>query len=170
MEIRYVTPNDDPLKISEIYERSWKYAYRGILPQAYLDSIPAGRWAGSIHKPGMRSLVMTDHGEVIGTASFCPSRWPDYADHGEIVSIYFLPDHIGKGYGGALLSRCIEELRLCGYRKVLLWVLEDNHRARRFYEKNGFVCAQVYMDDIIGGKAVREVLYWLDGSASDRDV
>ena len=42
MEIRYLTPEDDPLAVSNIYESSWKYAYRGIVPQSYLDSIPAG--------------------------------------------------------------------------------------------------------------------------------
>lgn len=38
MEIRYVAQNDDPLEISGIYESSWKYAYKGIIPQEYLDS------------------------------------------------------------------------------------------------------------------------------------
>ena len=44
MEIRFADKNDDLLEISGIYERSWKYAYKGIIPQNYLDSIPAGRW------------------------------------------------------------------------------------------------------------------------------
>ena len=44
---------------------------------------------------------------------------------------------------------------------MLLWVLEDNHRARKFYEKNGFIYSEVFFDDNIGGKNVREVLYFL---------
>ena len=39
MEIRYIDKNDDPFEISDIYEQSWKYAYKGIIPQEYLDSI-----------------------------------------------------------------------------------------------------------------------------------
>lgn len=160
MEIRYITQNDNPLEISIIYESSWKYAYKGIIPQDYLDSIPTGRWANSISKAGMNNLILIENGMIIGTASFCKSRWEKYSDYGEIVSIYFLPDHIGKGYGRLLLNKCIEELKQCGFSKVLLWVLEDNHRARKFYEKNGFICSKIFIDDNIGGKDVREVLYF----------
>lgn len=161
MEIRHITQNDNPLEISKIYESSWKYAYKGMIPQDYLDSIPMGQWANSISKVGMNNLVLIENGMMIGTASFCKSRWEKYRDYGEIVSIYFLPDYIGKGYGRLLLNRCIEELKQCGFRKVLLWVLEDNHRARKFYEKNGFICSEIFMDDNIGGKDIREVLYVL---------
>lgn len=159
MEIRYITEHDNPLEISNIYESSWKYAYKGIIPQDYLDSIPTGRWADAIRKDGMNNLVLLENGMFIGTASFCKSRWKEYSDYGEIVSIYFLPDYIGKGYGKLLLNKCIEQLKQCGFCKVLLWVLEDNHRARNFYEKNGFTCSDIFMDAQIGGKDVREVMY-----------
>lgn len=125
MEIRYVTQNDDLLEISGVYESSWKYAYKGIIPQEYLYSIPAGRWADSIGKAGMNNLVLTENGRIIGTASFCGSRWAEHGECGGIVSIYFLPEFIGQGYGGLLLSKCVEELKQCGFEKVLLWVLED---------------------------------------------
>lgn len=161
MEIRYITKDDDPFEISKIYESSWKYAYKGIIPQEYLDSIPTGQWADGINKSGLNSLVLIEDGKLIGTAGFCRSRWEKYSDYGEIVSIYFLPDYIGKGYGRLLLTICIQELKQCGFRKVLLWVLEDNHRARKFYEKNGFIYSGVFMDENIGGKDVREVLYFL---------
>ncbi len=164
MEIRYITKDDDPLEISKIYESSWQSAYKGMIPQDYLDSIPAGQWADGISKAGLNSLVLIERGRMIGTASFSQSRWEKYSDYGEVVSIYFLPDCIGKGYGRLLLHKCIEELKKCGFIKVLLWVLEDNHRARKFYEKNGFLCSGVFMDADIGGKGIREVLYFLDDS------
>ena len=162
MEIRPVNAHDDPLAISDIYEQSWRYAYRGIVPQAYLDSIPHGRWAAHVQKDGMHSLVLLEHGQIIGTASVCRSRWAQYPGYGEIVSIYLLPDAMGKGYGAPLLQSCIEALREMGLDQILLWVLEENTRARRFYEKNGFVCADVYLEDTIGGRAVREVMYRYD--------
>ena len=65
--------------------------------------------ADSINKIGMNSLVLMENGRIIGTASFCKSRWEKYSEYGEIVSIYFLPDSIGKGYGRLLLNKCIEE-------------------------------------------------------------
>lgn len=159
MEIRLLRRDDDLLQISSIYEKSWKYAYRGIIPQAYLDSIPAGRWADGIRKADVDTLVMIENGCFIGTASFCKSRWAQYPDYGEIVSIYFLPEYIGRGYGQKLIQRCIAELRHRGYHNLLLWVLEENTRARRFYGKNGFRCADVRREDCIGGRTVKEVLY-----------
>lgn len=159
MEIRFIDQNDSLLEISSIYESSWKFAYQNIIPQEYLDSIPAGRWADRITKNGTRSLVLLKDGRIIGTASICKSRWKQYPEYGEIVSIYFLPEYMGKGFGSCLLKRCIAELNKLGYNKILLWVLEENSRARKFYEKNGFVCSEEYINDTIGGKALREVLY-----------
>lgn len=159
MEIRYLNQNDDLFEISNIYESSWKYAYKKIIPQDYLDSISKGRWANSINREGMNNLVLIEDGLIVGTASFCKSRWEQYSDFGEIVSIYLLPDYIGKGYGSHLLKRCIEQLNKLGFTKLLLWVLEDNTRARRFYEKNSFNCSNEYLNDSIGGKEIREVMY-----------
>lgn len=159
MEIRFLSPADDLSEVSSIYEKSWKFAYRGIIPQDYLDSIPEGRWADRITKAGMHSLVMTDCGRLIGTAGFCRSRWEQYRDFGEIVSIYFLPEYIGRGCGTLLLQRCTEELERLGFRRLLLWVLEDNTRARAFYEKNGFLCSADSRSDCIGGKMLREIMY-----------
>ena len=159
MEIRYINQNDNLLEISNIYESSWKYAYKDIIPQDYLDSIPTGRWENSINKIGMNNLVVIENGLIIGTASFCKSRWEQYSNYGEIVSIYFLPAYMGKGYGKHLLKKCVEELNGFGYNNILLWVLEDNQRARRFYEKNGFTCSGDFLNDNIGGKELREIMY-----------
>lgn len=132
MEIRYVTSLDNPLDISEIYEKSWKYAYSDIIPSDYLDSIPKGRWANSITKVGMHSLVLTENNHIIGTASFCKSRWEQYSEYGEIVSIYFLPEYMGKGYGHYLLNACIEELKKSGFHKILLWFLMKTKEPENF--------------------------------------
>ena len=166
MEIRYINANDDPFEISSIYEKSWKFAYKGIIPQEYLNGIPSGHWANSLNKDGMNNLLLIENGQKIGTACFCKSRWEKYSDYGEIVSIYFLPDYFGKGYGKDLLNKCVDELNKLGFQKILLWVLEDNHRARKFYEKNGFICSEEYLNDNIGGKELREVMYFLSFSAN----
>lgn len=159
MEIRYINQSDDLLEISNIYENSWKYAYKGIIPQDYLDSIPTGRWVSGIDKFRMNNLVMIENGHIIGTASISKSRWQQYSDYGEIISIYFLPAYMGKGHGQHLLKKCIDELYMRGYNEILLWVLEDNQRARRFYEKNGFILSDEEMLSNIGGKDLKEIMY-----------
>lgn len=159
MEIRYLTSRDDLSEISGIYEKSWKHAYKNIIPQSFLDSIPEGKWADRIGESGINSLVATENGSPVSTASFCRSRWQEYSGYGEVISIYFLPEYIGRGYGKYLLLKCVEELKKLGFSDILLWVLEDNHRAREFYEKNGFVNSGEYRVDVIGGKELKELLY-----------
>lgn len=161
MEIRLLRETDDRLEISRIYEESWKFAYRGIVPQAYLDAIPIGRWAMNRDQEGRRSLVLKEGGRLIGTVCTGPSRWPEYPDFGEIISLYLLPEFVGRGYGGPLLAAAVETLAGQGFRDVLLWVLEENRRARRFYEKHGFCPTGDFMEQEIGGKPLREALYCL---------
>jgi len=159
MEIRQLNQTDDLCEISRIYEESWKFAYRGIVPQDYLDSIKAGSWVEYLGTPGRHSLVITEGGEYLGTASYSPSRSADSAGLGEIISLYLLPRSMGKGYGIKLLKAALEELEKLGYAEVFLWVLEENARARSFYEKAGFLPSGQSLEVNIGGKPLREVQY-----------
>lgn len=159
MEIRLMNDRDDRRAISKVYEESWKFAYKGLIPQDYLDSIPEGNWAKAVDLPGWNTLLMLDGVRIVGTSSYCHSRFDDWKDYGEIISIYFLPGYMGKGYGRALLQAAVDKLAEMGCRDILLWVLAENERAKRFYEKNGFAESGAYLNDNIGGKALREVQY-----------
>jgi len=146
-------------KKSAIYEKSWRYAYKGIIPQDYLDAIPKGGCVKNFEIPGWSTMVCVENGEYIGTSSFCKSRFEQHPDSGEVISIYLLPAFMGKGYGSKLLDAVMSELKNQGFTEVFLWVLEENSIARRFYEKYGFQCSYDYLDDNIGGKDLREVRY-----------
>ena len=161
MIIRLITENDDYAAVSDIYEQSWRYAYKGIIPQDYLDSIPEGRWVNGINANGRTDIGAFEGDRIVGTASFCTSRWKKFPERGEIVSIYLLPEYICRGIGAGLLEKCIEELEWEGFRSIILWVLEENVRARLFYEKHGFTATSEVMSDSIGGRELREVMYIL---------
>lgn len=160
MEIRRLNETDDRLAVSGIYEASWKYAYRDILPRDYLAGIQAGRWASRLDSEGMTTLIMLEEGRYIGTSSCCASRFPEFAGWGEVVSCYLLPAYMGRGYGKALLEAALSALASQGYRDIFLWVLEENRRARAFYERVGFHSGGVCRADVIGGKTVRETAYF----------
>lgn len=159
IEIRKMKHSDSRKEISNIYEQSWKYAYKGIVTQNYLDNIQIGQWCRAFDKPERYTLVMLEDDKIIGTSSYCKSRWEDYKDWGEIISIYFLPEYIGKGYGKNLLEMAVKELKTMGFKTIFLWVLEDNHRARHFYEKFGFIASGDFKKDNIGGKELCELQY-----------
>lgn len=159
MQIRYFLPEDDRGAVSRIYEESWKYAYKGIIPQEYLDSIPEGQWVSNLDNPAQKTLVCMEDGKYIGTSSFGQSRFEKLGNWGEIISIYLLPEYMGKGYGKLLLQTGVSELKRLGYEDIFLWVLKENNRARRFYERFGFAETEDYLETHIGGKALREIRY-----------
>ena len=47
------------------------------------------------------------------------------------------PDHWGNGTGHRQFRAARERLAAAGFPGMRRWVLEDNHRARRFYERQG---------------------------------
>ncbi len=159
LTIRKLLPSDELLAVSKIYTESWRYAYKNILSMQYLDSLSDGDWIGNLSKSGRHVWVAELDGKLIGTASYGESRTPEYKGQGEIYSIYFLPEYIGKGYGERLMSAVLSELKALDYKSTFLWVLEDNIAARRFYEKTGFVCSGEVKEAEIGGKTLREVKY-----------
>ncbi len=159
LTIRKLLPSDDRMAVGEIYAKSWKHAYRDLLPEEYLGTLTADGWANRLGRAGRHTLVAELDGKLIGTASFGESRTPEYAEEGEIYSIYFLPEYMDKGYGKRLMSTVLSELKALGYNSTFLWVLEDNITARHFYEKMGFACIGEVKEARIGGRAVREVRY-----------
>lgn len=159
MEIRPIRQTDDRMAISRVYEESWKFAYRDIIPQAYLSGIPAGSWAKAVDRDSMHTLLLLEGDCIVGTASYCAARFPEFAGFGEIVSIYLLPQYMGKGYGRPLLNAAVAGLKQLGFAQMFLWVLEENVRARKFYEKAGFRCSGQVLEDEIGEKALREIAY-----------
>ena len=48
------------------------------------------------------------------------------------------PDHWGQGVATAAVDAALDAMRRHGTRAASLWVLEDNHRARRLYEHLGW--------------------------------
>ena len=57
---------------------------------------------------------------------------------GELYALYVAPAHWSTGAGRALTDAALDGLRAAGYRRVVLWTLTENARARRFYDKAGF--------------------------------
>jgi len=139
MEVRGATAADAEA-IGAVQERGWQVAYRNIFPAAELARggfIQVERWRDRLANPppGWSTFVVERGGSVIGFASVGPSR--DEEGLGELYAIYVDPDAWSTGAGRALIERC--EATLAGrYDEATLWVLEDNPRARAFYERGGW--------------------------------
>src|SRR4051812_10127189 len=139
MRIRAATGADADA-IARVQERGWRVAYRHVFPAEELDRggfIQASRWRERLERPptGWATFVAERDGSVVGFVSVGPSR--DERGLGELYAIYVDPDEWSTGTGRALIERAEEHLR-GHYEEVALWVLEDNPRARRFYERAGW--------------------------------
>lgn len=140
--IRRARPEDARF-LAEVHVGSWRHAYRGLLPDTYLDRLSVedrvGAWRETLADPAWGVFVAEVDGNIVGFASFGPSRDDDAGqDVGEIPAIYVEPSVLGTGVGRELFAAATAELRQAGYRRATLWVLEANERARRFYEKAGW--------------------------------
>ncbi len=89
---------------------------------------------------------------IVGYASFGPETdvlsapWPhplttsgEDGSVAELYALYVRPAWWSTGTGRALMARVLDRTSGAGYLSITLWVLRDNRRARRFYERAGFV-------------------------------
>jgi GNAT superfamily N-acetyltransferase len=65
---------------------------------------------------------------------------PDDPALGHVARFYVRPDHWARGVGRHLHDAALGHLRALGYPAATLWVLEDNGRARSWYERRGWDC------------------------------
>lgn len=147
---------EDAAAVGKIYCDSWKAAYRGIMPDDYLDALtPDDRTIN----PANYLVLESEEGAVFGLANIGASRDKERPDWGELRAIYLLPEYWRKGSGTALFRAAEEELRRRGYGRYFLWVLVENTRARRFYEKMGMRLSGPEQSFSIGGKEIWECRY-----------
>jgi GNAT superfamily N-acetyltransferase len=136
---------DDAEAIAAVHVRGWQWGYRGLLPDAYLAALSVDRrveqWRSWLLDPG-RTVTWVAEGEdarSVGFVATGPSRDPGADDEtGEVYAIYVEEHGAGTGLGGALLQHAVQTLRDAGFARATLWVLDDNARARRFYEGAGW--------------------------------
>jgi ribosomal protein S18 acetylase RimI-like enzyme len=120
------------------------------------------RWSRYLLAPRPRSgsLVAAEGAKVVGFSSFGAARGEE--EVGELFTIYVLPESWGLGVGRALMRETLARLRRHDYAEAVLWVLEDNPRTRRFYERAGWHADGGVLDGEWLGTAVPEVRYRID--------
>jgi GNAT superfamily N-acetyltransferase len=157
----------DAEAVERIRVRGWQTAYRHVFPAEQLDrlELDTARWRRQIEilPWGWTIFVAEDEEHVVGFVAVGPSR--DGIRGGELYAIYVDPDRWSAGVGRALIERA--EIRLADdYDEATLWVLADNPRARRFYERAGWAPDGESKLEQRLGVAAREVRYYKRLSSS----
>lgn len=133
---------DDAQAISDVKRRSWQAAYRGLLPDDFLDELPLvpppDAWASAVDE-GRAPLVAEEAGEIVGFAAVGQARDEDLPEGtGELLMIYTLEKVWDSGVGHALHEAAVDRLREAGHKEAILWVVSGNRRAAAFYRAHGW--------------------------------
>jgi len=142
MPVRTAVAEDVP-EIARLHVNVWRAAYRGHVPEAYLDALDvsnsAERWAKNLRDASRVLLVATEEHRVVGFCSLVPSRDADaLGSVGEISALYVDANRWRCGHGSALIDSATDAAPSRGFSELTLWVLTANHGARAFYEARGF--------------------------------
>jgi len=138
LELRRAT-GADATAVAAVHVASWQVAYRGIVPDEFLDTFDvaerARRYTFDDHAPGGHVTWLASEGDVVvGMVTVSPCRDEDLSSFGELQALYVSPAKWRAGVGAALITKGEELLVDAGFSSACLWVFEENARARTFYE------------------------------------
>lgn len=165
-----IPDEDDAPALAGVNVRGWQAAYRDVMPQAFLQGLSVEQrsagWRRWIASPETWTQVaVDDDGTLLGYVAFSAARDADAAGAAEIVAIYVDPPHWRRGVGAQLMAAAARVIADAGFARTVLWVLQDNPRARAFYERRGFRHDPDGVRSIsIGGVELPELRYRRDGA------
>ena len=120
-----------------VHYAAWLETYPGLMPREYLEKRSLQKCEETARAFPDNTLVALDGDKVAGFLSYAPEArdFVSVRPASEVVALYVLRDHQGKGVGGVLLDRALE---LLPEKKVALFVLRGNEQAIGFYRHRGF--------------------------------
>jgi GNAT superfamily N-acetyltransferase len=163
VEVRPAEPGDAD-EVAAVHVRSWQVAYRGLMPQDYLDGLRAEDRAarytfGAEGADAPATAVAVVDGAICGFVTTAPARDDDVQGDGELSALYVDPASWGLGVGRTLMSAARDQLSDGGFTEVVLWVLVGNERAERFYRIDGWTPDGARRWYTVWGAHVDEVRY-----------
>lgn len=148
IEIRHADHSDIE-GMSVVVDSAWRENYRDIFTPDIIDNFTGEHRRKSFNElldRGVEIYVLTADGEIAALCAFQQTViLPDCA---EIMLMYVHPKFQRKGLGGRLLMYSLNEMRLCGFVRVVLDTAKKNEGARLFYEKYGFTLQKEFTDGI----------------------
>lgn len=155
----------DAAAIARLHIGSWRAAYRGLLPAAFLRSLDLGArtaaWKDRLLAPGVIVLLDEDDGYLRGFCASAPAALAG-PPAWEIASLHVEPSLRGRGIGGALFEAATGLARAHGAHDLVLWVVDGNTPARRFYAQRGMEPDGARQSREVGpGAVLQEVRYRL---------
>jgi ribosomal protein S18 acetylase RimI-like enzyme len=161
---------EDVSELARVNVAAWRRAYRGIVPDEFLDGMDSARrelgWARWVALPEPDAVFVATNGasdRVVAYAGVCAVRNKEDAHPslptGELVAIYADPAMWRCGAGHAVHEAAVSALARFGFRHAVLWVFEDNMLAQAFYRRHGWTSDGVRQEFEVGGQRPFDVRY-----------
>ena len=154
MRIKKADINDADI-VGYVHSTAWKQAYKDIFPMDYLEAdtpeVRACEFREACRDERILYFLLYEDKTAIGIVKVESER----NERCEILSIYILEKYRNKGYGKQFIAYLKDTFE---YKKIYLWVLEENMKARFFYESEGF-CLTGKKREINRGKQFKQLEY-----------
>jgi GNAT superfamily N-acetyltransferase len=111
------------------------------------------KWERETHR---LTVAESDDGEIVGFTYVGPSETEGAV---ELYAIHVVPELVGTGVGRELMAGALEQLREIGGERAVLWVLEENAPARRFYDRGGWQPDGETRVEPVNGEPVPQLRY-----------
>lgn len=149
----------DAEALGRVHATCWHETYDQLISTAVLENVSVRRlaelWAGwAAQGPEFVRFAALVDGEIVGFAGSSPARDDAPPAPRELVYIYLLQEYQGTGIGQKLFDAVIDK-----DEPAYLWVNQDNPRAHRFYERNGFTRDGATQEEPFLGEIVTEVRF-----------
>ncbi len=158
--------HEDASAITALHVASWRSAYRGVLPDAYLDGEAeaerGAHWDKTLSslKPEDLVLVAEDADGLRGFIAVYRDAEPGYDAY--LDNLHVRPGHRGGGLGRRLLAAALSRTIADGAKTLCLWAFDQNEGAIRFYERLGGKPVEHGFDPFAGSNAAHTKIAWHD--------
>jgi ribosomal protein S18 acetylase RimI-like enzyme len=154
---------EDAAAIDRVFRTSFcdtfAHLYRPENLEAFLSKFTLDAWRAELGDDRYHFQVSEADGEIIGFVKLGPPELPVQRSGPaiELRQLYILHEWRGQGVARELMDRALAEAKARGGQELYLTVYTENWRARRFYEKYGFVEVGPYKF-MVGDQADEDII------------
>ncbi len=147
---------------SAVLVRSWKEAYRGVVPEAALSLLRDDKWLKTLERWNLagsdkETALLLVNRKICGMAVYGMREDKDVSSRlGEVFHLYILPEFWGQGMGSTFLSHMHMRFAALGYRGAVAWVPRDVGYGRRCFAAMGYKADGAEREARYAGAVVQE--------------
>jgi ribosomal protein S18 acetylase RimI-like enzyme len=147
----------DLQEIALIHVKSWKSAFKGLMPERYINSYTLedrnAEWLNVLGSGSESVIIVEDNNKLVGFLSYTEN-----VDFLYLSKLYLCPSIYGQGVGGLLMKQMENESLAASIDLIRLYVLDNNQSAINFYLKQGFEFGDGFESEEFEGETIIDLL------------